>query len=163
MLETPVSIFCNGSNNVGFAALAAKSESGNIVRVLISNFDSPYEEFTLVLSNLPLQGTLQAEVYLVDEANDLALVDEPEVPRTGTLIISRGITNSTVYLISVSTSTSTSIVTTTSSTTGLSTVSPQPRTLPIGPAVPGFPIESILRGLLGGLLALTMIRRRRRA
>jgi LytS/YehU family sensor histidine kinase len=32
---------------------------------------------------------------------------------------------------------------------------------PPGP-VPGFPIESILAGLLGGLIALTIIRRRRK-
>jgi hypothetical protein len=30
-------------------------------------------------------------------------------------------------------------------------------------AVPGFPIESILVGILGGLVALTLLRRRRRA
>jgi hypothetical protein len=36
-------------------------------------------------------------------------------------------------------------------------------TMPPGSwGVPGFPIESILAGLLGGLIALTIVRRRRR-
>ena len=56
------------------------------------------------------------------------------------------------------TSTSTTVTTTgstaTTSTTTTTSITPSP--------VPGFPIESILAGLLGGLIALTVIRRRRK-
>jgi hypothetical protein len=55
-------------------------------------------------------------------------------------------------------STSTSSTSTTSSS---SVSSPQSTTVPTSP-VSGFPIESILAGILGGLLALTIIRRRRK-
>jgi len=49
--------------------------------------------------------------------------------------------------------------TTTTSTSGTTTSS----TTAMGPStVPGFPVESILAGLLGGLIAVTVIRRRRR-
>jgi LytS/YehU family sensor histidine kinase len=48
--------------------------------------------------------------------------------------------------------------------TGSTTISgTSTTTMPPGTwGVPGFPIESILAGLLGGLIALTIVRRRRR-
>jgi len=102
MLETPVRIACNGSNDAGFAVLAGRSDGGNILRVLISSFDSYYEEFTLALKNLPWQGrTVRCEVYLVDEKNNLTLVDKFEQTQMGSLTISRRMTSSSVGLISL--------------------------------------------------------------
>jgi hypothetical protein len=57
------------------------------------------------------------------------------------------------------TSTSTIFTTVTSSSTSTSTTS---STAASTWGVPGFPVESILMGLLGGLIALTIIRRQRR-
>jgi hypothetical protein len=65
------------------------------------------------------------------------------------------INGNSLHLVSPSTSTSS-----TSAMASSSASSPQSTTVPTSPA-PGFPIESILVGLLGGLLALTIIRRRR--
>lgn len=102
MLETPVRLACNGSNDAGFATLAGRSDGGNIVRVLVSNFDSYYEEFTLALRNLPWQGrAVRCEVYLIDETNNLTLVDKFEQTQTGALTISRKIASSCIYLISL--------------------------------------------------------------
>jgi len=67
-------------------------------------------------------------------------------------------TTSTSTITETTTETSTSTSTSTTSTTSTSTSVTSP---PPGP-VPGFPIESILAGLLGGLIALTIIRRRRK-
>jgi len=63
-------------------------------------------------------------------------------------------TTTTTSLTSTVTETTTS--TTTSTTTTISTTT----TAPGGP-VPGFPIESILAGLVGGVAALTVLRHRR--
>jgi len=69
-----------------------------------------------------------------------------------------GTSTSTTTVIQTTTSSSTTITTSTgtiTTSTGTTTwIPPSP--------VPGFPIESILAGLLGGLIALTIIRRRRR-
>jgi photosystem II stability/assembly factor-like uncharacterized protein len=60
------------------------------------------------------------------------------------------------------TSTSTIYTTMTSSSTSTSTTSSSVTTPASTWGVPGFPVESILAGLLGGLIALTIIRRQRR-
>lgn len=102
MLETSVRLACNGSDDAGFATLAGRSDGGNIVRVLISNFDSYYEEFTLALRNLPWQGrSLRCEVYLIDGTNNLTLVDRFEQAQTGSLTISGKVPSSSVCLISL--------------------------------------------------------------
>ena len=102
MLETPVRLACNGSNDAGFAALAGRSDGGSSVRVLISSFDSYYEEFTLALRNLPWQGrVVRCEVYVVDVTNNLTLVDKFEQAQVGSLTISRKIAPSCIYLISL--------------------------------------------------------------
>ena len=102
MLQTPVRLACNGSNDAGFAALAGRSDGGSTVRVLISNFNSYYEEFTLAMRNLPRQGrAVRCEVCLIDETNNLTLVDKFEQTQIGPLTISRKIAPSSIYLISL--------------------------------------------------------------
>jgi len=67
----------------------------------------------------------------------------------------------TTATATVSSGTTTQMQTTTqtlTSTVIASTVS----VAPPGPGIPGFPIESILMGLVGGLVALTLLERRRR-
>jgi len=59
------------------------------------------------------------------------------------------------------TATTTTSVTLTETSSSTTTIISTTTTAPGGP-VPGFPIESILTGLLGGLIALTIIRRRRK-
>lgn len=102
ILETPVRLACNGSDNVGFATLAGKSENGDFVRVLISSFDSSYNQFTLILRNLPWQNRLtKCEVHLIDETHDLTLVDRTEYTQSGSITIFRRMAPSSVYLISL--------------------------------------------------------------
>jgi hypothetical protein len=70
---------------------------------------------------------------------------------TSTVIVTSTSTTSTTNTTST---TSTSTSTTTSSTSTTTSIPPNP--------IPGFPTESILVGLAGGLIALTILRRRRR-
>jgi len=101
MLETPVRLACNGSDKAGFATLAGRSESNHILRVLISNYDSEYGEFTLTLKNLDWPvSTFQAEIYVLNDTYDLALIDQFQLAKTDPLTITREITPSSVYLIS---------------------------------------------------------------
>jgi hypothetical protein len=72
---------------------------------------------------------------------------------TSTVIVTSTSTSTTTSTTSTSTSTTTNSSTTTSTTTTTS-IPPSP--------IPGFPTESILAGLFAGLIALTIIRRRRR-
>ena len=73
-----------------------------------------------------------------------------------------GTTTSVTTVIQTTTSTISGTTTTTSSTGSSATTSTGTTTsIPPSP-IPGFPIESILAGLLGGLIALTVIRRKRR-
>ena len=72
---------------------------------------------------------------------------------TSTVIVTSTPTSTTTSTTSTSTSTTTNSSATTSTTTTTS-IPPSP--------IPGFPTESILMGLAGGLIALTIIRRRRR-
>ena len=73
-----------------------------------------------------------------------------------------GTTTSVTTVIQTTTSTISGTTTTTSSTGSSATTSTGTTTsIPPSP-IPGFPIESILAGLLGSLIALTVIRRRRR-
>lgn len=65
-----------------------------------------------------------------------------------------GTTTSTSTIIETSTFTSSTTTTTTSSSTTFTT--------PPGPGIPGFPIESILAGLVAGVAVLTVLRHRPR-
>jgi hypothetical protein len=65
------------------------------------------------------------------------------------------LTSSTNLLTASTVSTATSMTTTTSITTVTSSVA--------GGGIPGFPLESILAGLVFGLATLSVLRRRRRS
>jgi hypothetical protein len=102
MLETPVRLECTGSNDVGFATLAGKSENPDSVRVLISDFDADYDEFVLAVNGLPWRGEIvTVEIYLVDDMHDMALVDSFEQLQSGSLVIRHEIRPSSVYVISI--------------------------------------------------------------
>ena len=73
---------------------------------------------------------------------------------TSTVVVTTSSTSTTTSTTSTSTSTTTTNSTATTSTTTTTSIPPSP--------IPGFPTESILLGLAGGLIALTIIRRRRR-
>lgn len=102
MLETPVRLACQGSNNAGFAVLSGISNSSNTARVLISNFDADYDEFRLVLNGLPWrEKILGCEIYLIDDKNDIALIEKFESPQSEPFAMTHKIKASSVYLISI--------------------------------------------------------------
>lgn len=108
-----------------------------------------------VVSTLPLPPTMAVHlrsVFMVGALDGWIVSDEGLILKYGPEAVP-GTTTSTSTIIETSTATSTVTSSTTTSTT----------TPPPGEwGIPGFPIESILTGLLGGLIALTIIRRRRR-
>ncbi len=142
---------------VGFDAGAARS--------LIVHWDGITWN---VVSTLPLPPTLAVSlnsVFMVNSLDGWIVSNQGLILHYGPESVP-GTTTSTTITTTTSTSTvtgSTTTITGTSTTivtciscTGTSTTSTGPG------AIPGFPVESILAGLLGGLIALTVIRRRRR-
>jgi len=119
-----------------------------------------------VVSTPPVPPTMQValrSVFMVTELDGWIVSNQGLILKYGPEMVP-GTTTSYTTVISTTTSTTTSSSatssTTSSSTTSNSTTSTSTYVPPA--PVPGFPIESILAGLLGGLIALTMIRRRRR-
>jgi hypothetical protein len=83
------------------------------------------------------------------------------VPVTTTSITTQSVTATTT----LTTSTVSTQVTTTQTVTGTTTVMETSTTLTITPVpspIPGFPVESVLAGLVAGAVALSVLRRRRR-
>jgi len=102
MLQSPIRLACNGSDNVGFAALAGRSENGDNGKVLISDFDGDYNEFALTVNNLPWQGKIVViEIYLSDDTHDMTLVQRFEQMQSGSVVIRHTISPSSIYLITL--------------------------------------------------------------
>jgi len=115
-----------------------------------------------VVATLPLPPSMAVSlnsVFMVASLDGWIVSDQGLILHYGPESVP-GTTTSITTVIQTTTSTSTSTSTT---TTGSSATNSTSTTTSIPPSpVPGFPIESILAGLLGGLIALTVIRRRRR-
>ena len=102
MLQSPVRLACNGSDNVGFATLAGRSENGDNGKILVSDFDASNSEFALTVNNLPWQGKIVViEIYLSDDTHDMALVERFEQMQSGSLVIRHRISPSSIYLITL--------------------------------------------------------------
>jgi len=76
------------------------------------------------------------------------------------------VTSSTTFIVSSVTSTTTNMITVNSTTSGVvtqtsPTTSPSTPVPPGGIGIPGFPTESIMAGIIIGLVCLSMLRRRR--
>ena len=107
-----------------------------------------------VVATLPVPPTMSValrSVFMVASLDGWIVGDEGMILKYGPESVPPTTTTGT-------TSTSTTVTTTSSTATASTTTTTSPPPSP----VPGFPIESILAGLLGGLIALTIIRRRRR-
>jgi xylan 1,4-beta-xylosidase len=101
MLETPLRLACSGSDKAGFATLAGRSEDNHALRVLISNYDSGYGEFALTVKNWDSSvGSVQVEIYVLNDTYDLALIDQFQLTKAEPLTITSQIAPSSVYLIS---------------------------------------------------------------
>jgi xylan 1,4-beta-xylosidase len=124
MLETPMRLTCSGSDKAGFAVLAGRSENNHALRVLISNYDSEYEEFALTVKNWDPSGvSVQAEIYVLNDSHDLALVNQFELAKGEPLTITSQMMRSSVYLISLQANQGTSDTSTQQTVT--TTTSPQ--------------------------------------
>jgi photosystem II stability/assembly factor-like uncharacterized protein len=119
-----------------------------------------------VVSTLPLPPTLAVSlnsVFMVTPLDGWIACNQGLILHYGPEVVP-GTTTSMTTVIETTTSTLTESTTSTTSTTNsTSTTSSTTTTTSIPPSpVPGFPIESIIVGLAGGLIALTVIRHRRR-
>ncbi len=135
---------------VGFDANAGPSGSSLIVHWDGVSWD--------VVATLPVPSTLAVElrsVFMTAALNGWIVSDQGLILRYGPEDVATSTITSTATVTSTITSTSTSGTTSTITTSHTTT------TMPPAP-IPGFPIESILAGLVGGLAALSLIGRRRR-
>ena len=102
MLETPLRPVSNASNDLGFCTLAGMSEEGNLVRILVSDYDSTCSGLVLTVKNVPWQSrTVRLEVHLIDAKSNLTLVDKSEQTRVEPITVSRQMVPSSVYLITL--------------------------------------------------------------
>ena len=114
-----------------------------------------------VVATLPLPPSMAVSlnsVFMVASLDGWIVSNQGLILHYGPEVIP-GTTTSLTTVIQTTTSTSMSVTTSTSSSTTASTTATT--SIPPSP-IPGFPIESTLAGLLAGLIALTVIRRRRR-
>jgi len=106
-----------------------------------------------VVATLPVPPTMSValqSVFMVGSLDGWIVSDDGLILKYGPEVVPGTTTStSTTTVTETSTSTLTSVTTT-------STTTPPPEW-----RIPGFPIESILAGLVAGIIALTMIRRRR--
>jgi len=113
-----------------------------------------------VVSTLPLPPTLSValrSVFMVAPLDGWIVSDQGLILHYGPESVP-GTTTSVTTVIQTTTSTSTSATTNSSSTTSSTSTT---TSIPPSP-VPGFPIESILAGLVGGIATLAVLRRRRK-
>jgi hypothetical protein len=161
MLDTPVRLACTGSNNAGFATLAGKTREGDMVAVLISDFDANFDSFTLKLGNHTWQGkTVRCEMYLLDDANNLALIEKSEQPTSMSITISRRIAASSVYLIILEAAEKATMQT--SARSAVTTTAPKTET-GVGPAFTQTFLPVFVVGAIVALTALVVLRRGRKA
>ena len=120
-----------------------------------------------VVATLPIPSTMSVSlrsVFMVTSLNGWIVSHEGLILHYGPESVP-GTTTSTTTVIQTTTSTSTQNTTstmhTTNSTSTTSSTTSTTTSIPPSP-IPGFPAESILVGLVGGLIALTVIRRRRK-
>jgi len=116
-----------------------------------------------VVGTIPVPTSMSValrSVFMVASLNGWIVGDRGLILHYGPEVIP-ATTTSTSTVVVTSTSTSTTSTSTSTTTNSTATTSTTTTSMPPGP-IPGFPMESILAGLLGGLIALTVIRRRRR-
>ena len=82
MLDAPQRLSALGSDTEGYAVLAGRADDGQMVQILISDYDSDYAGFVLTVTNLPWGAgqPYRYERYLLDETHDLTLVESADVP-----------------------------------------------------------------------------------
>jgi len=118
-----------------------------------------------VVGTIPIPSSMQVTLrsaFMVASLDGWIAGDRGLILHYGPEVIPATTTStSTVVVTSTSTSTSTTVSTATS-TTSTSTSNSTTTTTSIPPSpIPGFPIESILAGVVGGVAVLTVLRRRR--
>lgn len=79
LLNTPIRVFCNGSNEKGLAVIAGLSEVSRTATILISNFDHhEFNSYDIRIKDLPWEGQTRYEVYILDSNYNLEPVKNEE-------------------------------------------------------------------------------------
>ncbi|MFQ5595578.1 MAG: alpha-L-arabinofuranosidase C-terminal domain-containing protein, partial [Anaerolineae bacterium] len=102
MMETPERLSATGSDTSGYAVLAGRTDDGQTVQVLISDYNSSHAGFDLTVTNLPwgADQPYRFERYVLDETHNLTLVESADVPAgTDTFATSESMTAPSVQLI----------------------------------------------------------------
>ncbi|HEC76813.1 MAG TPA: hypothetical protein ENI33_06105 [Thermoplasmatales archaeon] len=76
LLESPKRLYMNEMDyNESFAFIAGVSEDRKNVTLLISNYESEYNEYSLTIENLPWDSDFTYIRYVLDDFNDLGIVE----------------------------------------------------------------------------------------
>jgi len=103
LLETPNRLNCTGSNELGYAVMASKSDGDKVVTILISDFNSNYKGYKLEVSNLPWKNKpFKYERYLLDDSHNLELVDSRDCAEANQFLITENMASPSVQLIRLS-------------------------------------------------------------
>jgi len=75
LLDTPIRVFCNGSNENGFAVIAGLSADNQSATILISNYNSEFNSYNITVLFPSWRGSkIRYEVYILDSDHDLELI-----------------------------------------------------------------------------------------
>jgi len=79
--NTPIRLETEGGDTKGFAILAGKSENGNEVNILVTDYNSQATGYNLSVSNLPWgrSDQYQVETYVIDDDHLLDLVSSEKM------------------------------------------------------------------------------------
>lgn len=78
LLETPIRVFCNGSNEKGLAVIAGLSGDDRAATILVSNYDREFNSYDIRVRNLWEGSRVRYEVYVLDGSRNLELVRTEE-------------------------------------------------------------------------------------
>lgn len=98
LMKTPQRVFCEGSDPNGLAAIAGMSADKSTAIILISNFATKYNQYSINVKNLPWQGKVILEKYILDTNHNLDLV-ETENPNSVNFMTIENVETPSVYLI----------------------------------------------------------------
>lgn len=100
MLDTPIRLAATGGDKSGYVVLAGRSEDGQTINILISDYRSESDSYHLKISNLPWKNrSFVLERYVLDDTHDLELVETTTYSSQSDLSVKKEMTAPSVQLL----------------------------------------------------------------
>lgn len=100
LLDTPVRIVADGSDQDAFAVLAGQSEDGASATIMISNLRTPCDQYKISIKNSPWKEPVSGQVFVINQSNDLAETAKFTL-KPGEPIVIKDVAAPSVYLIRI--------------------------------------------------------------